>query len=96
MQDNTEKQVQAAAAAKSSGSEKKPEAAKKKKKKKGMPFLLKVLMWIVIIAAAVFITLYAAAWIAGFDSVADLLGYLGLGASDIKNALDQNAPPSIR
>lgn len=52
---------------------KKPPGKQKKKSKKTW---LKVIIWLVVIAAIVFLTLYLSAKIGQFDSIPDLLDYI--------------------
>ena len=50
--------------------------AGRKRKKDKFPTGLKVIIWIVVIAAVIFLTLIVSYRIAGFDSLADMLSFI--------------------
>jgi cytoskeletal protein RodZ len=52
------------------------EKNRKKKKGRAGKTVLKVVIWIIIIAAAIFLTLYLASKIGEFESIGDMLNYI--------------------
>lgn len=66
-----------------------------KKKSTGMPVAIKVIIIILVVLVAIFLVLFLTAWIAGFDSIAELVNLLGEDLGQIGSDLQSNAPPSL-
>ena len=66
-----------------------------KKKRKRMPTWLKVIIILLVIVVAVFVVLYLTAWIAGFDSIADLLDYIWVNTKELFGKTKTNNPPAL-
>ena len=54
----------------------KPEERENKKKKKTVKKIIVVVIWILVVALAIFLTLFIASKVGRFDTIADMLDYI--------------------